>query len=290
MKVCIISILGRPNVGKSSLLNKIIKYDLAIVSNVPQTTRDQIMGVYTENDYQFVFVDTPGIHKPLNLLGESLNKEAFSSINDIDCILFLTPVNEEIKSGDKLILERIANSKNKIAVISKIDLAKSPDDISKKIKSLEEFNFQKIISVSNKNDKSIDSLIEILKEYSYEAPPFYDEDYITDKLMRFMAKEYIRESAINLLTDELPHSIAVEVQDFIEEEDRITINAVIYVKKDSQKGILIGKGASMIKKIGTNARMKMGHQFNSKVTLNLKVKVSNKWINDKSALKKFGYN
>ncbi len=105
-----------------------------------------------------------------------------------------------------------------------------------------------------------------------------------------MAKEYIRESAINLLTDELPHSIAVEVQDFIEEEDRITINAVIYVKKDSQKGILIGKGASMIKKIGTNARMKMGHQFNSKVTLNLKVKVSNKWINDKSALKKFGYN
>lgn len=290
MKVCIISILGRPNVGKSSLLNKIIKYDLAIVSNVPQTTRDQIMGVYTENDYQFVFVDTPGIHKPLNLLGESLNKEAFSSINDIDCILFLTPVNEEIKSGDKLILERIANSKNKIAVISKIDLAKSPDDISKKIKSLEEFNFQKIISVSNKNDKSIDSLIEILKEYSYEAPPFYDEDYITDKSMRFMAKEYIRESAINLLTDELPHSIAVEVQDFIEEEDRITINAIIYVKKDSQKRILIGKGASMIKKIGTNARMKMSHQFNSKVTLNLKVKVSNKWINDKSALKKFGYN
>lgn len=290
MKVCIISILGRPNVGKSSLLNKIIKYDLAIVSNVPQTTRDQIMGVYTENDYQFVFVDTPGIHKPLNLLGESLNKEAFSSINDIDCILFLTPVNEEIKSGDKLILERIANSKNKIAVISKIDLAKSPDDISKKIKSLEEFNFQKIISVSNKNDKSIDSLIEILKEYSYEAPPFYDEDYITDKSMRFIAKEYIRESAINLLTDELPHSIAVEVQDFIEEEDRITINAIIYVKKDSQKGILIGKGASMIKKIGTNARMKMSHQFNSKVTLNLKVKVSNKWINDKSALKKFGYN
>ncbi len=290
MKVCIISILGRPNVGKSSLLNKIIKYDLAIVSNVPQTTRDQIMGVYTENDYQFVFVDTPGIHKPLNLLGESLNKEAFSSINDIDCILFLTPVNEEIKSGDKLILERIANSKNKIAVISKIDLAKSPDDISKKIKSLEEFNFQKIISVSNKNDKSIDSLIEILKEYSYEAPPFYDEDYITDKSMRFMAKEYIRESAINLLTDELPHSIAVEVQDFIEEEDRITINAIIYVKKDSQKGILIGKGASMIKKIGTNARMKMSHQFNSKVTLNLKIKVSNKWINDKSALKKFGYN
>lgn len=290
MKVCIISILGRPNVGKSSLLNKIIKYDLAIVSNVPQTTRDQIMGVYTENDYQFVFVDTPGIHKPLNLLGESLNKEAFSSINDIDCILFLTPVNEEIKSGDKLILERIANSKNKIAVISKIDLAKSPDDISKKIMSLEEFNFQKIISVSNKNDKSIDSLIEILKEYSYEAPPFYDEDYITDKSMRFMAKEYIRESAINLLTDELPHLIAVEVQDFIEEEDRITINAIIYVKKDSQKGILIGKGASMIKKIGTNARMKMSHQFNSKVTLNLKVKVSNKWINDKSALKKFGYN
>lgn len=290
MKVCIISILGRPNVGKSSLLNKIIKYDLAIVSNVPQTTRDQIMGVYTEDGYQFVFVDTPGIHKPLNLLGESLNKEAFSSLKDIDCVLFLSPVNEDIKSGDKLILERITNAKNKIAVISKIDLAKSPDEIAKKIDDLKEYGFSKIISVSNKNDKSVDSLIEILKEYAYDAPPFYDEDYITDKSMRFMAKEYIRESAINLLTDELPHSIAVEVQDFIEEEGRITINAIIYVKKDSQKGILIGKGASMIKKIGTNARMKMSHQFDTKVTLNLKVKVSNKWINDKSALKKFGYN
>ncbi|EIN14943.1 GTP-binding protein Era [Mycoplasmopsis agalactiae 14628] len=290
MKVCIISILGRPNVGKSSLLNKIIKYDLAIVSNVPQTTRDQIMGVYTEDGYQFVFVDTPGIHKPLNLLGESLNKEAFSSLKDIDCVLFLSPVNEDIKSGDKLILERIANSKNKIAIISKIDLAKSPDEIAKKIDSLKEYGFNKIISVSNKSDKSVNSLVEILKEYSYEAPPFYDEDYITDKSMRFMAKEYIRESAINLLTDELPHSIAVEVRDFIEEEERITINAIIYVKKESQKGILIGKGASMIKKIGTNARMKMSHQFDTKVTLNLKVKVSNKWINDKSALKKFGYN
>lgn len=235
MKVCIISILGRPNVGKSSLLNKIIKYDLAIVSNVPQTTRDQIMGVYTEDGYQFVFVDTPGIHKPLNLLGESLNKEAFSSLKDIDCVLFLSPVNEDIKSGDKLILERITNAKNKIAVISKIDLAKSPDEIAKKIDGLKEYGFNKIISVSNKNDKSVDSLIEILKEYAYNAPPFYDEDYITDKSMRFMAKEYIRESAINLLTDELPHSIAVEVQDFIEEDDRITINAIIYVKKILKK-------------------------------------------------------
>ncbi|WP_029513162.1 GTPase Era [Mycoplasmopsis primatum] len=290
MKICLVSILGRPNVGKSTLLNNLVKYDVSIVTNVPQTTRDQIVGIYGDSEYQIVFVDTPGIHKPLNLLGESLNKEAFNSINDTDCILFVSPINESIKEGDKLILSKIANVKNKIAIISKIDLAKKPSDIQQKIDDLQEYNFLKILSVSDKYPKAIDDLLEIVKEFAYDGEPFYDADYVTDKSMRFIAKEIIRESAINLLTDELPHSIAVEVSDFIETDERIEINAFIYVKKNSQKGILIGKGASMIKKIGTNARIKMQKQFDSKIVLNLKVKVANKWVDDQKTLKKFGYN
>ncbi|MBZ4195299.1 GTPase Era [Mycoplasma tauri] len=290
MKVATVSIIGRPNVGKSSLLNKLVNYDLAIVSNTPQTTRDQIVGVLSDENYQFVFVDTPGIHKPLNLLGEQLNKEAFSSVQDIDCILFLSPINEPIKFGDKLILDKVQKYENKVAVISKIDLAKNPIELKTKIDELQKYNFKHIISISNKNERSIDSLIDLLKEFSYESEPLYDPDYITDKPMRFLAKEIIRESAINLLSDELPHSIAVEIQDFFEMEDRIEINAIIFVKKDSQKGILIGKNASMIKKIGINSRKKMQVQFDSNVVLNLKVKVANKWVNDNKSLKKFGYN
>ncbi|MGV2392517.1 UNVERIFIED_CONTAM: GTPase Era [Campylobacter lari] len=276
MKVCIASIIGRPNVGKSSLLNKIIAYDLAIVSNTPQTTRDQITGVYTDDEYQLVFVDTPGIHKPLNLLGESLNNEAYNSTKDIDCLLFLTPINEKILTGDKAILERIKNIEHKLAVISKIDLAKSPEQLNKKIQELSEYNFQKILSVSQNNLRSIDDLIKEIKKYAYEGEPFYDKDYITDKSMRFIAKEIIRESAINLLHDELPHSIAVEVNDFFEHEDLIEINATIYVKKHSQKGILIGKSANMIKEIGSRSRRKMQMQFGTKVILKTNVKVADK--------------
>lgn len=288
MKVCLASIIGRPNVGKSSLINQIIKYDVAIVTNVPQTTRDQIVGVYNEDDFQLVFVDTPGIHKPLNLLGETLNKSAFESTKDVDCLIFLSPVNEKIGQGDVLILDKIKNAKNKIAVISKIDLAKKPEEIQEKIEELSKYNFDKILSVSRNNENSIEELIKVIKQYAYDGEPFYDEDYITDKSMRFLAKEIIRESAINLLREELPHSIAVEVTDFIEEDD-IKINAIIYVKKASQKGMVIGKNGQMIKQIGTNARKKMMSQFDSKVELNLKVKIANKWINDGKALKKFGY-
>ncbi|WP_027334553.1 GTPase Era [Mycoplasmopsis felifaucium] len=289
MKVCVASIIGRPNVGKSSLVNRIVNYDVAIVSNTPQTTRDQITGVYTDDNYQLIFVDTPGIHKPENLLGEALNKEAFDSINGIDCLLFLTPINEKILQGDKMILERIEKIPNKIAVISKIDLAKNPSEIAEKIKVLKEYRFEKIVSISVNNPKSIEDLKNEIEKFAIESDPLYDEDYVTDKTMRFIAKEIIREAAINLLYDELPHSIAVEVQDFIESDEHIEINAIIYVKKDSQKGMLIGKNASMIKQIGINARKKMQRQFGTSVSLNLKVKVASKWVNDRKTLKKFGF-
>ncbi|MCT4469502.1 GTPase Era [Mycoplasma sp. HS2188] len=291
MKVCIVSIIGRPNVGKSSLLNQILNYELAVVSNIPQTTRDQISGIYNEEGCQIVFVDTPGIHKPLNKLGEALNKNAYDSLKDIDCILFLTPVNELIGAGDLNILEKIKDKTNKIAIISKMDLAKSPDEVASKIKELRDHGFENILSVSTDNDKSIKMLIEELKKYTYEGEPYYDEDFITDKSMRFMAKEIIRVSAMKLLRDELPHSIAVEVNEFNEdyENDQIIIKANIFVKKASQKGMVIGKNAQMIKQIGIDARKRMSNLFNSHVQLHLKVKVADKWINNDKFLKKFGY-
>ncbi|WP_029512674.1 GTPase Era [Mycoplasmopsis iners] len=289
MKISMVTIIGRPNVGKSSLLNAILNYNVSIVSNVAQTTRDQITGIYNDDEYQIVFIDTPGIHKPVNLLGEQLNKFAYETIDEIDCLLFLTPINEKIAGGDLAILDKIKSVKHKVAVITKLDLAKSPVEIQEKIKQLEEFNFEKIVSVSTKNQKSVDALIEILKEYSYEGEPLYDPEFITDKSMRFIAKEIIRESAINLLRDELPHSIAVEINDFIENNDNIEINAIVYVKKDSQKGMLIGKNGSMIKQIGTIARKKMQAQFGCNIHLNTKIKVAKKWIEDSKSLKKFGY-
>ncbi|WP_036464891.1 GTPase Era [Mycoplasmopsis sturni] len=290
MKICFATIVGRPNVGKSSLLNAIIGYNVAIVTDTVQTTRDQITGIYSDEDYQIIFTDTPGIHKPENKLGEFLNKAAYSTIKDIDVLLFLSPADEELGSGDKMILERIESVKNKIAVITKVDkIKKQPEKILEKINQLQEYNFSHIVSTDVNNLNSIDALIDLIKTYTYEGPEQYDPEYVTDKSMRFLAKEIIRESAINALYEELPHSISVEVNEFIEEEDIIEIDAIIYVKKASQKGMVIGKGASKIKEIGKNARYKMMHQFNSKVILRLKVKVANKWNNDEKQLAKFGY-
>ncbi|TDV23289.1 GTP-binding protein Era [Mycoplasmopsis mustelae] len=291
MKICFVSILGRPNVGKSSLLNAIIGYDVAIVTDTAQTTRDQIVGIYTDEEFQIIFIDTPGIHKPENKLGEALNKSAYSSLDDIDVLIFLSPSDEKIGPGDKMILEKIKDRQNKIALISKIDKIKgSPELITQKIAQLQEYNFSHILSTSIKNTNSINALIDVIKTYAYQGQAQYDPEYITDKSMRFIAKEIIREAAINQLYDELPHSIVVEINEFNEENsEHIYIDAIIYVKKDSQKGMLIGKNASMIKLIGKNSRLKIAHQLGVAVTLTLKVKVAKKWNDSDTYLSKFGY-
>ncbi len=294
MKICWIGIIGRPNVGKSSLLNKIIDYDLSIVSSKPQTTRDQILGIFNDEEYQWIFLDTPGIHKPLSKLDDELNKRAWDTLNDIDLLLFLQPINEEISKGDLLILEKIKYIENKIALITKMDLTiknQSDYSLSNKIDILNKFNFKSILPVSIKNESSINNLIDEIKKYSYEGQNLYDEDSITDRSELFLSKEIIRYSAIENLSEELPHSIAIEITnyDIDEEKNSRNIEATIYCKKESQKGIIIGKKGEMIKKIGTKARKLINQKFNTNANLKLIVKVNKNWINDEKTIKKFHY-
>lgn len=290
MKVCFVSIVGRPNVGKSTLLNNIIQFETAITSNVAQTTRNQILGVYNDEETQIIFTDTPGIHKPQNKLGESLNKQAFSSLDDIDLVLFLTPINDEISRGDNYIIEKLSHVKNKVAIITKIDEHYEPETFITKEKILKELGFEDIWSWSNKNSYDSKLIVEKIKKYSYESEPFYDPDVITDRPMRFFAMEAIRKFINEYLFEELPHSVAVEIDLFEELEDAPwNIHATIYVKKDSQKGIVIGKGASMLKRIGQSARHYLQDVFDVKVNLRLNVKVNKNWVNDDKLLKKWGY-
>lgn len=293
-KICTIALIGRPNVGKSSLLNKLINYDLSIISKHVQTTRDEIKGIYNDDECQFIFLDTPGIHKGQNLLSEKLNQKSYSSLEQCDLAMFLVPANEEIGKGDKFILHRIKDAKveNAIAIITKIDLTKNKDILDEKAKQLKELGFKKIFGVGFDHHQSYKDIIEEIKNYAYEDEPLYEENDITDVPMRFIAKEIIRENALAYLYDELPHSIAVEIVQFIENEETnkpYDIQAIIYVKKESQKGILIGKNAQMIKKISINSREKIEKLFDHKVYLNISVKVNENWVDDENKIKQMGY-
>ncbi|MFA7728489.1 GTPase Era [Mycoplasmopsis synoviae] len=289
-KICFVTIVGRPNVGKSSLLNTILGYNLSIVTPVAQTTRNQITGIYTEGNLQIIFIDTPGIHKPKSLFGEHLNKEAFDTFSSVGLVLFLSPADEEVLKGDLFILEKLKNVKNKVAVITKLDKVNSrPQLLKDKVNSLMEHDFKEIVATSIENEESIDSLVQLIEKYSYPGDFQYAEDDVTDKSVLFITKEIIRECAINNLSDELPHSIYVEIENFEEDENFLLVEGIIYVTKDSQKGMLIGKNASMIKEIGQLARNKISSQFEKKVNLFLKVKVSKNWQKDPKILKKIGY-
>lgn len=291
MKVCWVGIIGRPNVGKSTLLNKIINYDLSIVSNKAQTTRDNILGIYNDEEYQFIFIDTPGIHKPQSKFGKKLNEKAIEATKDADIILFLQPVNQKISSGDLMILNHIKDIENKIAIITKIDLSKSNELVNEKIIELNNFNFQAILPVAQNKDKLINNVIDEIKKYAYEDQRYYEDDDITDKSELFLAKEIIRSCAINNLNDELPHSIAIEIikYEINEETEKRNIEAIIYCKKESQKGIIIGKNGSLIKKIGMCSRKLISEKFGFQTNLILNVKVNKDWINNDKEIKKFGY-
>ena len=286
-------VLARPNVGKSTLVNFITGQKIAITTNTAQTTRKQIKGILTEDDAQIVFIDTPGVHKPLNKLGEYLHEQSTSAIDDSDVILFLVDITQKAGKGDIWIVENCIKKSKKpvIIVANKIDLIKDEGKKEANIisyKTLFDENLP-IIKVSAKTGKNIQKLIETIKSYLPNSPKLYPDDIITDQNMRMIASEVIREKIILNTKDEIPHSVAVLIDEYKTENDIDKIKATIFVSADSQKGIIIGKNGSMLKKIGTDSRLELEEIIEGKVFLELFVKVKKNWQKDKTALKLLGY-
>lgn len=290
MKSGFIGLIGRPNVGKSSLVNAVIGHKVAITSDKPQTTRNVIQGIRTDEDSQMVFVDTPGIHKPKNKLGRILNKEAYYSLEDVDVILFLVDITESLGKGDKFVIDVLKNANVPvILVINKID--KVPrEEILKKIDEYKDlYNFDEIIPISAKKMDNVDRLINILKSKLTDNIKYYDEDMYTDKPVNFMVSELIREKILDLTFEEVPHSVSVIVDAMEYSANSVNIQATIVVDRENLKAILVGKNGSMIKEIGTRARMEIEPLLNKKVYLELFVKVIPKWRDREKFLNEIGY-
>lgn len=286
-----VTIIGRPNVGKSTLLNSIMGEKLSIVSSKPQTTRNNIKTILTKEEYQIIFVDTPGMHKPRHKLGEYMVKIAQDTLKEVDLILFLTNPDEEIGRGDQFILEQLRNLDIPvILVLNKID-ENTEERVAKTLKSYSEFfSFTEIIPISAIKNKNVDKLLEIMVKHLPEGPKFYPEDMITDQQERFIISETIREKALRLLSQEIPHGIAVDIITMKKDEKNIyNIEATLLCEKDSHKGIIIGKGGEMLKRISTYARQDMEKFLGTKVYLKLWVKVKKEWRDNTSVLRDLGY-
>ena len=289
-KAGFVSIIGRPNVGKSTLMNRIIGQKIAITSSKPQTTRNRIQTVYTSEEGQIVFLDTPGIHKAKNKLGDYMVGVAKRAIEDVDAVLFLVEPTTFIGAGEQSIIEDLKKSRLPvILVINKVDTIKQ-DEILAVIDAYRKgMEFADIIPVSAVRGNNIDELIDCIFKYLPEGVPFYDEDTVTDQPMRQIVSELIREKALRLLGEEIPHGIAVAIDRMKLERNVWHIDATIVCEKDSHKGIIIGKGGSMLKKIGSAARPEMEDLLEAKVFLQLWVKVKKDWRDSDFLLKNFGY-
>ena len=286
-----VSIVGRPNVGKSTLLNCILDTKLAIMSDVAQTTRNTIQGIYTDDEAQIIFMDTPGIHKPQDRLGTFMNTTALNSIYGVDLVLFLAPVNETIGRGDKYIIERLKEADGPVfLVLNKIDMVSKEELIIKLQECQSLFEFKEIIPISAKNDDNVDLLLKNIKNYLQEVNMYYSKDHLTDHPERFVMAEFIREKILYFTRDEIPHSVAIVVERMLEDDQGVEIIATIVCDRKSQKGIIVGKQGSMIKKIRLNAQREMKRFLQVPVHLELYVKVENNWRNKQKYLKEFGYN
>ncbi len=290
MKSGFIGLVGRPNVGKSTLLNAIIGKKVAITSNKPQTTRNLIEGIRTDEDTQMVFVDTPGIHKPKNRLGKILNKQAYFTVNDVDVILFLVDITEPLGKGDMFVIDVLKNvSTPVILVINKID--KLPkEEILKKIDEYKDlYNFDEIVPISAYKHDNIDRLINVLKSKLTDNIKYYSDEMYTDKPVNFMVGEIIREKILDLTEEEVPHSVSVVVDQMDFNRESVNIKATIVVDRENLKKILVGKNGSMIKEIGTRARLDIEPLLGKKVYLELFVKVIPKWRDREKFLSEIGF-
>ena len=293
MKCGFVTILGRPNVGKSTLLNQILGQKIVITTDKAQTTRKRIKGILTDENGQIIFVDTPGIHRPLNKLGEFLLDEAKIAVPDADLILFLVDGSEPAGKGDKWIVENILKETSipVIIVLNKIDKVKNLQKVEENLisyKTLFEENVP-VIRVSAKTGRNKDTLLSNILKKLPEGDLLYPEDVVTEESMRSVAEEIIREKILLSTQDEIPHSVAIKVDKYEENDEIDRIYATIYCEQKSQKGILIGKGGSLLKKIGTEARVELEGIVDKKVFLGLEVKVEKDWRKKDKVLKNFGY-
>ncbi len=288
-----VTLIGRPNVGKSTLMNHLIGQKIAITSEKPQTTRNRIQTVYTDERGQIIFLDTPGIHKAKNKLGEYMVNVAENTLKEVDVILWLVEPTTFIGAGERHIAEQLSKIKTPvILVINKIDTVKSKEEILTFIAAYKDIlNFAEIIPVSALKEMNIEDVKSSIFKYLPAGPQFYDEDTVTDRPMRQIAAELIREKALRMLDDEIPHGIAVVIDQMKERPNGIIdVDATIVCERDSHKGIIIGKGGSMLKRIGTAARMEIENLMDTKVNLKLWVKVRREWRDSDMYMKNYGYN
>lgn len=290
MKSGFVSFVGRPNVGKSTLLNTIIGKKVAIATNKPQTTRNLIQGIYNDPDSQIVFVDTPGIHKPNNKLGSVLNRQAYYTFDEVDVVVLLVDGSEQLGTGDKFVIERLKEVKQPvILVINKIDKL-SKEQIYLKIKEYSElYDFKEIVPLSAMKNSNVKELIKVLKEYLPVGEQMFDEELYTNSSERFMVSEMIREKVFNLTEQEVPHSLTCVVEEMKFNRNSVSIIASIIVDRDSLKKIIIGARGSKIKQIGIEARKDIENLLGKKVFLELYVRTIEKWRDKEKYLMEFGY-
>lgn len=286
-----VTIVGRPNVGKSTLMNYLMGEKLSIVSSKPQTTRNNIQTILTKDNYQIIFVDTPGIHKPKHKLGEYMVNSAKDSMKDVDLVLFLTNPDDEIGRGDKFILESLKNCKVPVfLVLNKVD-ENTQDKVAKSlIMYSNAYNFKEVVPISALKGKNVDTLLNLMVENLKEGPKYYPDDMITDVQERFVVSEIIREKALRTLRDEVPHGIAVEVVVMKQKDNgNYHIEADLICEKESHKGIIIGKNGQCLKRIGSSARYELEKFLRHKVNLKIFVKVRKEWRDNQNLLKELGY-
>lgn len=284
-----VAVVGRPNAGKSTLLNKLVKFNISIISDKPQTTRDIINFIYTDDDAQIIFMDTPGYQIARNKLGDYMDKAMRSALEDADMILYIIDGSVPFKAGEKELMDIVTSAnKNVVIAINKID--KKESHIDEIIAEINSRNLKSItVPISAGNDENLDKLLDEIKNILKPGPMYYDGEYLTDKPMKFIVSEIIRQKCLLYLSEEIPHGINIEILKYEELEDSVNIDAIIYCERDSHKGIVIGKDASMIKKIRLAAKKDIKAMLDTEVNLKLNVKVAKNWRKNEDKVKFFGY-
>ncbi|CAK7002996.1 MAG: GTPase Era [Peptostreptococcus russellii] len=289
-----VSIVGRPNVGKSTLMNNIVGEKIAIMSDKPQTTRNTIQAVYTDEQSQIVFLDTPGIHKPKNKLGEMMVKSAEDAFRNVDCIIFVVDESDSIGKGDSMIIENLKKTKTpKFLVINKVDKIKNKEELFEIIQMYDDLNvFEDIIPTSALKGSNVEELVNVIKRKLSEGPKYFPDSMITDQPERVLVAELIREKILLYTNEEVPHGVAVGIERMKKRKDKniVDISAVIYCERDSHKGIIIGKGGRKLKGVGKSAREEIEFLLDTQVNLQLWVKVKENWRNLPNYINDFGLN